>query len=359
MVCSCSCEQWRQRLSFGCLLILFYLVEGRILEVELCTVSRCCLWHHSIWVPPGALSNVPNPGRIVVVLFLGKSLAAWLTFASMHNFAPCDVLCFPMPFSCCALAGLSSGFLPSLSRPSGWGQSSERGQEPAKPGDAFGDLVRQKSAPAGLFPSVSRLHGRAGFEGFPYSQFEPGQESAHTMRGWLRRLGFLVGSNSGWTWWCGKSLLCTPWRGQLVLWYLVVAVVAMCLYGCSAWVRFMGVSQVCDWRVVLLPCSCSRESGLLPSQEVESFTGHSPSWSSRHLAGFCKPWLKAAFLLRAVLLLNLGAKCFDERGGNLSRALLILVPLGAFQSHSKLLQLDKQRHQVVQCVVWQTSLYLG
>lgn len=86
----------------------------------------------------------------------------------------------------------------------------------------------------------------------------------------------------------------TSWRGQLVLWCLVVA---MCLRGCSAWVKLMGVGQVCERRAVSPPCSCSRENGLLPRQEAESLTGHSPSWSSRHLAGFCKPWLKAAFLL--------------------------------------------------------------
>lgn len=78
----------------------------------------------------------------------------------------------------------------------------------------------------------------------------------------------------------------------------------------------------------------------LPRQEVGNFTGHSSYWSLRYLAGFCKPWLKAAFLLRALLLFKPGAKCFHERG-NLSCALLILVSLGAFQSHSKLLQLDK------------------
>lgn len=154
-----------------------------------------------------------------------------------------------------------------------------------------------------------------------------------------------------------ESSLCTPWRGQLA--HHGVLVVAMCTHGCSGWVRFMGVRQVCVWTAVSLPRSCARENGVLPRQEVESFAGHSPSRSSRHLVGFCKPWLKVAFLLRAVLLSNPGAKCFDERGGNLSRALLILVFLGAFQSHLELLQLNKRRHQAVQCVVWQTPLYLG
>lgn len=138
-----------------------------------------------------------------------------------------------------------------------------------------------------------------------------------------------------------------------------------CFSCCDVYARLFrvgevyGVRQVCVWTAVSLPRSCSRENGVLPRQEVESFTGHSLSRSSRHLVGFCKPWLKAAFLLRAVLLLNPGAKCFDERGGNLSRALLILIFLGAFQSHLELSQLNKRRHQAVQCVVWQTPLYLG
>lgn len=140
---------------------------------------------------------------------------------------------------------------------------------------------------------------------------------------------------------------------------LPVAVVAMFMRGHSVWVGFVGVRQACVWRAASLPRSCSTENGLLPRQEAEGFTGHSSSWSSRHLASLCKPWLTAAFPLRAVLLLNPGAKCFDERRGNLSRALLILVSLGAFQSHSKPLQLDKWRHQAVQCVVWQTPLFLG
>lgn len=111
----------------------------------------------------------------------------------------------------------------------------------------------------------------------------------------------------------------------------------------------------CSWRVVSPPHSCSRENGLLPRQEVKSFTGHSPSWGSRDPADLLKPWLTVASLLWAVLLLNLGEKCFYEREGNLSCALLIIASLGAFQSHSKPLQLNKWKHQVAQCVVWQTS----
>lgn len=38
------------------------------------------------------------------------------------------------------------------------------------------ETSRGKTAPAGLFPP--RLSGRAGFEGFQYSQFEPGWDSA-------------------------------------------------------------------------------------------------------------------------------------------------------------------------------------
>lgn len=52
---------------------------------------------------------------------------------------------------------------------------------------------------------------------------------------------------------------------------------------------------------------------------------------------------------------GLGGKSFYEREGNLSCALLILVSLSAFQSHSKPLQLNKWKHQALQCVVWQIS----
>lgn len=47
-------------------------------------------------------------------------------------------------------------------------------------------------------------------------------------------------------------------------------------------------------------------------------------------ASFCKPWLEATFLLQTLQLLNLPAKCFDERGENLPGALLI--SLGALYS---------------------------
>lgn len=120
---------------------------------------------------------------------------------------------------------------------------------------------------------------------------------------WTRKLGFLLGSS-----WVNlvmwESSLCAPWSEQVVLWCLVVG-----MSGCTVCIWMTGRYA---WRVVSLPCSFSGENGLLPRQEVESSTGHSPSWSLRHLAGFCKPWLKAAFLLWAILHLNPGAKCFEE-----------------------------------------------
>lgn len=86
---------------------------GRLLEVELWAVSLCP-WHRSIQVPPGALSTVPDPGHVVVVLFLGESLAAGLTF-SLVQF--CLMLCPLLSHACCVLAGLNSGFLLPPSSP--------------------------------------------------------------------------------------------------------------------------------------------------------------------------------------------------------------------------------------------------
>lgn len=209
--------------------------------------------------------------------------------------------------------------------------------------------MRQKLAPARLLLLVPRLRGRAGFHIPPSSQ-------TRTLHVWQAddwgRLGFLVGPNSGWTWWCENLSSVLPGADNLCcgVWLLQCVCMAVEQRGLSLWML-----DRCSWRVVSPPHSCSRENGLLPRQEVKSFTGHSPSWSSRHLAGFSEPWLTTVFLLWAVLLLNLGGKCFYEREGNLSCALLILLSLGAFQSHSKPLQLNKWKHQIAQCVVWQTS----
>lgn len=68
----------------------------------------------------------------------------------------------------------------------------ERGQEPTKPGGAFGD----NEAEGLLFP-VSELCERVGLEGFPYSQSEQEKESGGTTCGQPRSFGFLVGSNPG------------------------------------------------------------------------------------------------------------------------------------------------------------------
>lgn len=148
-------------------------------------------------------------------------------------------IAFAVPSSC-ALAGLSSGFLPPPSGPSGWGQSSERGQEPAKPGDAFGDQLQ-------LFPPVSRLRERAGFEGFQYFQFELCQESPCVMCGWLR-FGYPVDPKL----WVNVGIpLCTPQREQLVhCSVLVVAVMRM--HDCALWVRFTGMCMESCFTAVFL-----------------------------------------------------------------------------------------------------------
>lgn len=319
----------------------------RLWEAELClsvvpgTAATEC--HHLV-LPAMCLSLVPTwlSFSWVSLFLLG------LVFALMPSFDWYDVLSCPILFSC-VLAGMSSGFFPPPSGRPGWGQNSEKGQDSIKVGNAFGDCVRQKLAPARLLLLVPGLCGKAGFHIPPSSQ-------TGTLHVWQAddwgRLGFVVGPNSGWTWWCENpsSVLPVADNSCCDVWLLRCVYMAVEQRGLSLWML-----DRCSWRVVSPPHSCSRENGLLPRQEVKSFTGHSPSWSSRHLAGFSKPWLTAASLLWAVLLLNLGGKCFYEREGNLSCALLILLSLDAFQSHSKPLQLNKWKHQVAQCVVWQTS----
>ena len=311
--------------------------EGRLLEVELCAASLCCLWHWGIWVAPGALSNVSNPGRIVVVLFLGEFLAARLMFALMHIFAQLDVFCFPMPFSCCALAGLSSGFLPPPSGPSGLGQSSER----------------EARIPQSLGMSLETLRGKCQVQlGCFLLYLDCVKEWDSTFPVWARS-----GVST-----CDVQMAEEAWFScEIKLWVSLVmwesppihsleqttcAVVIGCCDVCAQLVsvgRVYGFQAGMDGKLFHCLVLTPEKMASCPGKKM-SFTGHSPSCCSRHLAGFCKPWLKAAFLLRAVLLINLGAKCFDERGGNLFHALLFLASLGAFQSHSKLLQLDKWRH---------------
>lgn len=119
-------------------------------------------------------------------------------------------------------------FFPPPSDHPGWGQSSERGQDSTKPGNAFGECVRQKPAPARLLLLVPRLCGRAGFH-IPHSSQT--KDSSCITGKWMRRLGFLVGANSGWTWWCENPSSVLPGADNLCCGVWLLSSVGL-VYGC-------------------------------------------------------------------------------------------------------------------------------